>query len=417
MSDAADSLKTARTGGLASVGLCAALLIFTSSLSLVDYDRAIEELVAVESVELDEISTFSPLQTSFDATHGEEARRSAEIVIGALRSIDVVANSRQWPIDPTGIFIDELDKDSSLSHWNRFFLSKPRDIGVFFPDQDALEEVVVENFWSAYRSTFGNAVGYDLDDAEVDVVSFSANRIDGQISDESALEAMEQNSEFRGLMVLRLVADERRQGDDFVSPWLEFRVPGRIEVLRNFSPLGHYTEALNNHARTAASEAIEETGSPFNASVAFWADIADLTPTLALEALVEKRAESEDSSKLEVWGLAIPSGLMAFAAPPLILISVLYPFVHIGHIYRRREGFSATIKTFGWIYLFPDPLSRVLTFLSLVILPTGSVGYLLVRLWDSVATEIAILAVGCIVGILMVGLMTFRKITKVVSHI
>ena len=103
-----------------------------------------------------------------------------------------------------------------------------------------------------------------------------------------------------------------------------------------------------------------------------WDEVATADVATAEALLRRKAAEAEKASDREVnlVGINVRERLIGILAPSTILLLLLYLYVHVAHI-RAVATVEAPheIRTFPWVALFPDVLSRVLTAVSLSLLP------------------------------------------------
>lgn len=104
----------------------------------------------------------------------------------------------------------------------------------------------------------------------------------------------------------------------------------------------------------------------------YWNYVSTMTPTQALQFLQEKSDSSQKA--LTFLGLAVPKLITVWAGPLILSMITLFFISHVKHLNREAGGNVSFIKTFPWIALFPDSLSRVLTIFSIAIFPIISSG-------------------------------------------
>lgn len=112
-----------------------------------------------------------------------------------------------------------------------------------------------------------------------------------------------------------------------------------------------------------------------------WNEVLTLTPDGALVALEDKKKSGRQ--QVSFLGLSVEENIAIIAGPAALLMTVLYLFVHLRHIASFTAAHNEDLKSYPWVALFPDNLSRVLTCVSLVGLPMLANTVLLARSWTS----------------------------------
>lgn len=112
-----------------------------------------------------------------------------------------------------------------------------------------------------------------------------------------------------------------------------------------------------------------------------WNEVLTATPNGALVALEDKRKSGRQ--QVSFLGLSVEESIAIIAGPAALLMTMLYLFVHLRHIASFSEAHGEELKSYPWIALFPDKMSRALTLASLVALPLLANSILLVRSWTA----------------------------------
>jgi hypothetical protein len=121
---------------------------------------------------------------------------------------------------------------------------------------------------------------------------------------------------------------------------------------------------------------VDRSGLPAIPSLtAVLSEVSDKSFTEAERILEDRRKEGERNFSVE--GVQFPKSMVMMVAPLGLFLVVLYALAHIGQV-RRALGSEAGISSW-WILLFPGRLAGVLTWVSLVILPSVALGCLVWR--------------------------------------
>ncbi len=134
-----------------------------------------------------------------------------------------------------------------------------------------------------------------------------------------------------------------------------------------------------------------------------------MKPGLAANFLQEKL----DSGKrgISFLGLSIDEGLLVWAAPLITLVLLLFFFLHLYHLNGGPRPSRDLLSSFPWFGLFKDFLSRTLTFLSVVALPTLADTTVLLRSGHFPERSTVIGSIfSC--GTLVCGLLALREVKK-----
>jgi len=110
----------------------------------------------------------------------------------------------------------------------------------------------------------------------------------------------------------------------------------------------------------------------------FWKQLERMTPNEASRFLEEKLDSAR--GQLSFFGISVDTAIAAWVGPGTSLLLLLFFVAHVRHLSAVNEQ-CALLKTYPWIALFPDTLSKTLTSLSLLSLPVANV-LLLVRSWS-----------------------------------
>jgi len=98
-------------------------------------------------------------------------------------------------------------------------------------------------------------------------------------------------------------------------------------------------------------------------------------PLDSLEVILEQRKLSETSS-IEIAGLRMPvSNIKQWSSLALMALSVFF-YLHLHTLFTKLTNSREITFDVSWIGLFPDIVSKTITFFSLAILPVSFVAYL-----------------------------------------
>jgi hypothetical protein len=137
--------------------------------------------------------------------------------------------------------------------------------------------------------------------------------------------------------------------------------------------------------------------------------IASMSPSEASKYL-EQKADAP-KPPLEFLGIAVEQKTAVLAGPLITLLLLLYFMSQVRHLGLGRHASDSVFTTFPWVGLFPDRVSKVLTYSSVVLFPVISNVCLLRRgIWRDTATATGWVLAG---ATLFVALLTAREIRRV----
>ncbi len=109
-----------------------------------------------------------------------------------------------------------------------------------------------------------------------------------------------------------------------------------------------------------------------------WSLVADKAPEEAKRVLL---AEVERSRRrVSLLGVEIDTQMVIFAGPLLVAVLFTSLLSHVRHLQRICQADANLLCTFPWLPLFPDVLSRLLSLLTIILLPIVALSLLLFRL-------------------------------------
>lgn len=141
----------------------------------------------------------------------------------------------------------------------------------------------------------------------------------------------------------------------------------------------------------------------------FWEEVRTLTPSEAIRHL-QARADAQRGS-MEVLGVEIGTGLLAWGGPLVVLAIMLYLFAQLTHLRRIMTRAQPVVRDYPWIGLFDDRLSVALVLISIVALPATANAALSIRLASNSPVGAAWAAVAALACGAM-GLLTFGRLHR-----
>lgn len=146
----------------------------------------------------------------------------------------------------------------------------------------------------------------------------------------------------------------------------------------------------------------------------FWPLVRPMTINEAYAHIDEASRGSE--REVTILGLEINAGVARWAAPLLTALALCYLVGNLNHLIALARNKGDTLREFPWIALFPDRLSRVMTFLSLCILPVAANVFLLVRIrgprtLPALAAGALVVCDGLLCAVVAVQLVRLRRLT------
>lgn len=125
-----------------------------------------------------------------------------------------------------------------------------------------------------------------------------------------------------------------------------------------------------------------------------WPDIR--TSDFRTARFVLESARDNARQQLAFFGLKVHESVALVAGPVVILLALLYLLAHIKHVDSRSS------PSFPWVGLFDDPLSKLLTHTSILVLPLVANASIILRSWNT-ASPWTWLAIGISLGSIGVG--------------
>jgi hypothetical protein len=98
-----------------------------------------------------------------------------------------------------------------------------------------------------------------------------------------------------------------------------------------------------------------------------WSLVADKVPEEAIDVLMEEAKKSRRI--ISFFGVEIPASMVVLTGPSLAFILFLYLLSYVKHIQTIYTTETNTLSTFPWLALFPYRVSRIVTFISILLLP------------------------------------------------
>jgi hypothetical protein len=142
--------------------------------------------------------------------------------------------------------------------------------------------------------------------------------------------------------------------------WKETQLPDET--------VGRWIAAKAGTAKIASKEEIIQTLVPA-AVLGALDEIGDRSIPQGIQLAEEKRALARDKQKVSSLGVEVRGEIAAVLAPLAALILVVALFVHLKNIRPINDEELLVVASFPWIGLFPDRLSRILTTISVILVP------------------------------------------------
>ena len=127
-----------------------------------------------------------------------------------------------------------------------------------------------------------------------------------------------------------------------------------------------------------------ETKAWFPNVAEFWNEVRTESPIDAVRTIENIRKSSKDS--LTLMGLKVPKKHLAIGIGCTLLFVSTFFCLHMNNAKRLIEAGEVVPAGFPWIALFSDPVSRLITFCSMYVLPVFSLFVFTVRMGSSWAT-------------------------------
>ncbi|SAL51360.1 hypothetical protein AWB73_05378 [Caballeronia turbans] len=106
-----------------------------------------------------------------------------------------------------------------------------------------------------------------------------------------------------------------------------------------------------------------------------WDEVALLTPQDAARFITAR--ESASRRTFSAFGITVDEAILALAGPSIIFFVLLYLLAELRHLGNTFERESHNSEIFAWIVTYPEALPRIISLLSISLLPVITVGTLL----------------------------------------
>lgn len=166
----------------------------------------------------------------------------------------------------------------------------------------------------------------------------------------------------------------------------------RRQVLESFSPFLEPKPKLSSFP-------------PLPSLRRIWPSVHDKTLLEASSYLQERVIESQN--KVSVLGMSFNESFLGWLGPILMFLLLLYLYKHLVHVHSIKNGHDEFLKTYPWMPLYHDKISRLLTFLSLVVAPFMATACLTSSTWDSLSAA-SYIALTLTVGSLACGWYSYK---------
>jgi len=387
-----DCLENARFIHLVIIGISATIIVFAiSPRESRAYESAIVELNVLHNVDLNSLRDYvhraaaNSGSSTFKENVEEFIRKSR---LAVADSVDLSTNAA------VPVIFKYPSLDAPLAEVDKYFNSD-HFIYVFEPNTSELQEQLAESLAS---------VKLERKDAGRKGDSFALTKV--TLKDDSNrynLEAMQKAvDEFRGTSKDTIPAtalfdiEIRTDAGESVRAR---QLSGYLVPLKEKTFKVWFREQPTFKDLVLTSPENPETYSVFPKLHVVWNEVLTATPNGALVTLEDKRKSGRQ--QVSFLGLSVEESIAIIAGPAALLMTMLYLFVHLRHIASFSEPHREELKSYPWIALFPDRMSRALTLASLVALPLLANSILLVRSWTAkrpiewFALVLSILAIIC----------------------
>ncbi len=395
-----ESLKSARLTYLALLAVCATVLLFGFSPSKTPmYQAAIDQLETLASI--DNAAMQSALGEAvndelgdFDFT-SEFTLNMTKYVSGEARAGIDFAPAAMVPH-----YMESFPSEASLAEIETYILADPA-LYVFKPDQQAWDQAVQKGLRNIYRQV-----------SRTDARSFVIESLD--LKDTAVLwkisnvgvGALGRGKPIDAQATLTIHWDYHYDATPQAIP-----VRGRFEPVLSatFSSWMDRQESLRDLRFRQNSHTLV-----FPKLRPVWDQVRASTIDAAIAALGQNIAASK--KHITVLGLNVSEDVVSLVAPLAILSLVVYLLTHLKHIWQIREGNIAILMSYPWMALFPETLARLLTLVTLLLLPTTANVVILLRVWD-IHSPLAWIGLACFVLSLLVEVGVLKKLAMLQREI
>ena len=139
----------------------------------------------------------------------------------------------------------------------------------------------------------------------------------------------------------------------------------------------------------------------------FWNEVRTMSNDEAVRYL--QGLAREGAGSVEVFGLGIDTGVLGWAGPPVMVLLLAHLLLHLRHLGRIAPAEESLVHRYPWIPLFPGRGARFGTFLSLLLIPVASVGFVAYRVRD-VSPTVTAWAVGMGIVVVVLGIQVLREL-------
>lgn len=399
-----ESLKSARLTYLTLLAVCATVLLFGFSPSKTPvYQAAIGELETLASID------NTAMQSALAQAVNKELA-DFDFTSKFREHLDNYVHGKARPgidLSPAAIvpyYTEPFPSDASLAEIEAYFLADPA-MYVFKPDQDAWNQAVQKSLRNIYqqvnRTDARSFVIGSLDMKDPDVLWKISNL---------GVVALGRGKPIDAQATLTIHWNYHYDADPQTT-----LVRGRFEPVSStsFSSWLDEQESLRDlRVRQNSHDLVFPSLRPV------WDQVRASTIDAAIAVMGQNIAASK--KHITVLGLNVSEDVVSLVAPLAILSLVVYLLTHLKHIWQIREGKIAILRSYPWMALFPETLARLLTLVTLLLLPTSANAVILLRVWD-IHSPLAWIGLGCFLLSLLVEAAVLKKLAmlqrEITSHL
>ncbi|WP_035570860.1 hypothetical protein [Paraburkholderia graminis] len=141
-----------------------------------------------------------------------------------------------------------------------------------------------------------------------------------------------------------------------------------------------------------------------------WDEVALMTPQDAARFITAR--ESASRRTFSAFGITVDEAILAVAGPSIIFFVLLYLLAELQHLDKTLEQGNHHGDTLAWIVAYPEALARIISVLSVSVLPVITVGTLLLVTARNYDARMLI-SVLISFGVFVVALVTFPLLNRV----
>ncbi|MFM0350352.1 hypothetical protein [Paraburkholderia sp. RL17-347-BIC-D] len=399
-------VKAAKVVHLSLIAICAAFLAFALAPNDAEnYRLAKSELDALRTLQFDQFAVWAAKNVALpDVQKSASSLRNLLTVSSAVVKVSTDIAIRQ------PLVVDRPDAKWNLQQILDF-IEKPNSVGILSQLSDDQVVTAMQRLFqrpAGICSTYG--IGPDTpcpelsSDFILSAIRLELERpVDGKLVSgaKDAYRSVPETPYNLGVMRFEFYKDTKHGRD------LQYR-QANLRIKNKRVAEGYFARTWilsHKNALGLVSQGSNPVALPHLRRI--WDEVALMTPQDAARFITAR--ESASRRTFSAFGITVDEAILAIAGPSIIFFILLYLLAELRHLDNIFDRGSHPGGTLAWIVVYPEALARIISLLSVSLLPVITVGTLLsvtARNYDGRLLTTAMISLGvCVVAAMTVPLL------------